>query len=119
MTNVCLTEIGAPPIGGAQLSSRGARAPSCPSPWRRHWVYQDHLAKFVILRPLRNKTAEEVVDKLLDIFCLFGPPHILRDDDGKEFKNVNLATIIWEKRSECKLIHGKLDIPNLRALVKE
>ena len=27
MTNVCLTEIGAPPIGGAQLSSRGARAP--------------------------------------------------------------------------------------------
>ena len=31
MNDECvLTEIGAPPIGGAQLSSRGARAPPCP-----------------------------------------------------------------------------------------
>lgn len=30
--------------------------------------YQDHLTKFVVLRPLKTKTAEEVADILLDIF---------------------------------------------------
>ena len=36
-------------------------------------VYQDHMTKFVVLRPIKRKTAEEVVNQLFDIFCLFGP----------------------------------------------
>ena len=35
-------------------------------------VYQDHLTKFIVLRPLKRKTAEEVVRTLMDIFCLIG-----------------------------------------------
>ena len=40
-------------------------------------VYQYHLAKFVILRPLSSKRAAEVAFQLLDIFLIFGAPAIL------------------------------------------
>jgi hypothetical protein len=46
-------------------------------------VYQDHLSKFVILRPLKRKTAEEVVEQFQDIFCLLGAPLILQSDNGR------------------------------------
>lgn len=38
--------------------------------------YQDHLTKFVILRLLKTKTAEEVAHILLDIFFILGAPSI-------------------------------------------
>ncbi|KAG8173716.1 hypothetical protein JTE90_023692 [Oedothorax gibbosus] len=47
-------------------------------------VYQDHLTKFVLLRAL-NKTAQEVVSQLVDIFITFGAPCILHSDNGREF----------------------------------
>lgn len=47
--------------------------------------YQNHLTKYVILRPLETKRADEVADVILDIFCLF--PNILYSDNGKEFCN--------------------------------
>lgn len=50
-------------------------------------VYQDHLTKFVILRPRRHKSAEAVANVLLDIFTLFGAPAILQSDNGREFVN--------------------------------
>ena len=40
-------------------------------------VQQDHLTKFVIIRPLFSKRAIEVAHQLLDIFLLFGAPSIL------------------------------------------
>jgi hypothetical protein len=47
--------------------------------------YQDHLTKFAVLRPLTSKLAAEVGFQLLDIFLLFGAPHILQSDNGREF----------------------------------
>ncbi|XP_037779084.1 KRAB-A domain-containing protein 2-like [Penaeus monodon] len=41
-------------------------------------VYQDHLTKFCVLRPLSSKRAAEVAHHLTDIFLLFGPPYILQ-----------------------------------------
>ncbi|XP_043471318.1 KRAB-A domain-containing protein 2-like [Leptopilina heterotoma] len=49
--------------------------------------YQDHLSKFLILRPLKTKTAEEVAHCLLDIFCTLGTPSVLQSDNGREFVN--------------------------------
>ena len=49
--------------------------------------YQDHLTKFVILRPLKAKTAVAIVHKVLDIFLSFGAPSILQSDNGREFVN--------------------------------
>ena len=35
-------------------------------------VYQDHLTKFVVLRPLKAKEAVGVANELISIFCLLG-----------------------------------------------
>jgi hypothetical protein len=58
-------------------------------------VYQDHLTKFVFLRPLRSKTAEEVSYNLIDIFSIIGAPMILQSDNGREFVNKVI-------RKECR-----------------
>ena len=56
--------------------------------------YQDHLTKFVCLRPLKSKTAEEVAYHLVDIFCDKGAPHILQSDNGREFSNKVCSTML-------------------------
>ena len=70
-------------------------------------VYQDHLTKFIVPRPLKRKTAAEVTSILLDILCLIGPPHILLSDNGKEFKNINWAKRIRELWPGCKTVNGR------------
>lgn len=69
-------------------------------------VYQDHLTKFVLLRPLTSKRAEEVAYHLTDIFLIFGGPCILQSDNGREFVNSVVLELksLW---SELKIIHGK------------
>lgn len=57
-------------------------------------VYQDHLTKFVVLKPLTSKKAFEVANTLLDIFLLLGAPSILHCDNGKEFSNQVLECVI-------------------------
>lgn len=68
--------------------------------------YQDHLTKFVTLRPLRTKTAEEVALVLLDVFTTFGTPCILQTDNGREFMNRLLESLkdLWPT---LNIIHGK------------
>ena len=69
-------------------------------------VYQDHLTKFVLLRPLETKRAEEVAYHLNDIFLTFGAPCILQSDNGREFVNrvILEVTSLWP---ELKIVHGK------------
>ncbi|XP_045511256.1 KRAB-A domain-containing protein 2-like [Colias croceus] len=69
-------------------------------------VYQDHLTKFVQLRCLKSKRAEEVAYHLLDIFTTFGAPSILQSDNGREFANkvVKEVCAMWP---ELKIVHGK------------
>lgn len=69
-------------------------------------VYQDHLTKFVVLRPLQTKRAEDFAGQLLDIFLLFGAPCILQSDNGREFCNklIDDLKVTWP---ELKIVHGK------------
>ena len=80
---------------------------SCPSN-RYKWlmVYQDHLTKFVFLRPLTSKRAEEVAYNLVDIFTIVRAPSILQSDNGREFVNkvIQNITSFWP---ELKIVHGK------------
>lgn len=70
------------------------------------FVYQDHLIKFVQLRPLRTKTAGEIAYTLLDIFTTFGAPSVLQSDNGREFSNLVIEEVcsMWP---ELKIVHGK------------
>lgn len=69
-------------------------------------VYQDQLTKFVQLRPLKTKTAEEVAYHLLQIFLTFGAPAILHSDNGREFCNRVISELcaMWK---DVKIFHGK------------
>jgi len=49
-------------------------------------VYQDHLTKYCILRPLSTKRTAEIAYQLMDIFLLFGAPQILQSANGSEFR---------------------------------
>lgn len=40
--------------------------------------YQDHLTNFVVLRPLKSNTADEVCEIIINIFTLLGAPCILQ-----------------------------------------
>ncbi|XP_070208806.1 KRAB-A domain-containing protein 2-like [Littorina saxatilis] len=80
-------------------------------------VYQDHLTKFVVLRPLTSKRACQVALQLVDIFTLFGAPVILQSDNGSEFT----AVVIRELRDlwpELKLVHGKPRHPQSQGSVE-
>ena len=69
-------------------------------------VYQDHLTKFVQLRPVTSKRAPEIAYQLLDIFSIFGAPSILQSDNGREFVNsvITELSAMWDG---LKIVHGK------------
>ncbi|XP_026811263.1 KRAB-A domain-containing protein 2-like [Rhopalosiphum maidis] len=69
-------------------------------------VYQDHLTKFVQLRPLKTKRAEEVAKHLIDIFCIFGAPMILQSDNDREFVN-KIIEDLKEMWDTLKIVHRK------------
>lgn len=68
--------------------------------------YQEHLTKFVLLKPLKTKTAAEVAYVLIDLFCVFGTPAVLQSDNGREFVNsiINELSLLWPG---LKIAHGK------------
>ncbi|CAK9297191.1 unnamed protein product [Gordionus sp. m RMFG-2023] len=57
-------------------------------------VYQDLFTKFVILRPIKNKTATNLAKHLISIFNIFGAPKILYTDNGRELKNESIQKLV-------------------------
>ena len=45
-------------------------------------VYQDHFTKYILLRLLKHKSADEVAEVIDEIYCELGPPDILQCDNG-------------------------------------
>lgn len=79
---------------------------SCPDgEWRFIFVYQDHLTKFVQIKPLKTKRAEEVAAALVEVFHTFGAPCILQSDNGREFCNAVIEKLVaqWP---HVRLVHG-------------
>ncbi|KAG1682661.1 KRAB-A domain-containing protein 2 [Nymphon striatum] len=80
-------------------------------------VYQDHLTKFCVLRPLTSKRAAEVAYQLMDIFLLFGAPQILQSDNGSEFTAAVISELkeLW---TGLLLVHGKPRHPQSQGSVE-
>ncbi|GFR20462.1 KRAB-A domain-containing protein 2 [Trichonephila clavata] len=64
------------------------------------------LTKFVQLRPLKTKRAEEVAYHVLPIFVTFGAPAILQSDNRSEFSN-QVPSEICAMWKDVKIVHGK------------
>ena len=69
-------------------------------------AYQDHLTKFVAIHPRTPKRAVEVAYQLMDIFPLFGAPHILQSDNDSEF-TAQIISDLKELLPELVIVHGK------------
>ena len=78
-------------------------------------VYQDHLTKYVLLYPLRNKKAITVYRHLLLAITTLGCPRILQSDNGTEFKmNIKLKRHF----PELKIIKGRPRHPQSQGSVE-
>lgn len=80
-------------------------------------VYQDHLTKFCVLRPLQCKRAALVAFQLLDIFLSYGAPSILHSDNGSEFTAdvVTELKLLWP---DLTIVHGKPRHPQSQGSVE-
>ncbi|XP_029342042.1 KRAB-A domain-containing protein 2-like [Acyrthosiphon pisum] len=73
-------------------------------------VYQDHVTKFDQIRALKTKRAEEAAKhNIIDIFCIFGAPMILKSDNGREFVNqiINDLKCMWNNLKKVQTNNSK------------
>ena len=82
------------------------------------WVLHvtDHHTKYSWLYALHNKTADEVLAKLEELFWLFGFPQTLHSDNGKEFKNKLMHEFC--QNHGIKQAHGAARKPQTQGLVE-
>ncbi|KAK3921625.1 KRAB-A domain-containing protein 2 [Frankliniella fusca] len=73
--------------------------------WKWILVCQDHLTKFIHLRPLKSKHAAAVAEHVLSIFLVFGAPTVLQSDNGREFCNAIIESL-KETWPELTIVHG-------------
>ncbi len=60
-------------------------------------VYVDHFSNFVVLAPLRNKSAVTVAHAIVShLICPYTIPRVLLSDNGTKFKNQILADICFQ-----------------------
>ena len=81
---------------------------------------QDHFTKMVHLRPIKQKTKEEVSEALLDIFLTTnGAPKILQTDNGREFSFFNQCILQMEKLwPTMRMVHGRPRHPQTQGSVE-
>ena len=83
------------------------------------WILhaRDHFTKYSWTFPLTSKKADEVAEKLIEMFCSFGPAKILQSDNGKEFvaKVVTEISNLWPG---LVIIHGRPRHPQSQGCVE-
>jgi hypothetical protein len=80
--------------------------------------YQDHLTKFCIIENLSSKRAAEVAYTiLLNTYLVFGAPHILQSDNGREFtaEIIKELKVLWP---DLAIVHGKPRHPQSQGSVE-
>ena len=60
----------------------------------------DLFTSYLLTRPLKTKSAEEVTKNLFELMCEWGPPRTLTSDDGGELSNNTLKEILKQLNIE-------------------
>ena len=63
-------------------------------------VITEYLTKYPYAIPIKSKTADEISSHLMQYISLFGPPHELLSDQGKEFVNNLVNKLLAEVGTE-------------------
>ncbi|XP_015363902.1 PREDICTED: KRAB-A domain-containing protein 2-like [Diuraphis noxia] len=77
----------------------------CHNDHRFIMYYQEHLTKYIVLKPLKSKCAEEIAYHLIDIFTLFGAPAILQSYCGEQFVT-SVINKLHDQWDEVKIDYG-------------
>jgi len=85
--------------------------PPSPTGYTTLLVIIDVFTGFVLLRTCKSSSAEEIARKLWKVFCTFGFPKILQSDNGHEFVNEVLRTLV----KICGIEHRFISPYNPRA----
>jgi transposase InsO family protein len=67
-------------------------------------VITDIFSKFVVLKALRSKSATEVAAALWETIALFGPPKIIQSDNGTEFVNSVIKSLVSAHGIDHRLV---------------
>ena len=80
----------------------------------------DHWSKFHILFALSRKSAAEVSYNLQNkVFAYFGTPHILHSDNGREFVNEIVQTLVKQWPGNTTIVNGRPQNPECQGLVEQ
>ena len=81
--------------------------------------YQDCFSKFIVLRALKTKSAVEVCDHLISIFCEHGAPHIFQTYNGGESTNNMLNMVLLTEWKRTRFVHGGIGNPQIKESLSE
>ena len=87
-----------------------------------YWIghYMDHWSKFHILFPLMHKSAHEVGYRLQEnVFSYIGVPKILHSDNGREFVNNIVHSVVKEWPGDVVIVNGRPRNPQCQGLVEQ
>ena len=89
---------------------------------RYKWIghYMDHWAKFHVLFPLMRKSAAEVAINLQNhVFAVLGTPRILHSDNGWEFVNDIVESVVKEWPGKVVIVNGRPRNPKCQGLIEQ
>ena len=75
-------------------------------PFKFIFVIKDHFTRFLRIQPLEQKTGVAVAQFLFQIFTETGAPTILHTDNGREFRNKSVKSVVAHF-PPCKMVHGR------------
>ncbi|MBS4066640.1 MAG: DDE-type integrase/transposase/recombinase [Chitinophagaceae bacterium] len=78
--------------------------PESPEGYKALLVCIDVFTGFIMLKPLKDTTAETVARKIWKIFCIIGFPKIIQSDNGPEFANDVIRSLVKIAGIEHRLI---------------
>lgn len=80
----------------------------------------DHWSKFHILFALSRKSAAEVSHSLQnEVFAYLGTPRILHSDNGREFVNEIVHTLVKQWPGNTTTVNGRPQNPKCQGLVEQ
>jgi transposase InsO family protein len=86
------------------------------------WIghYMDHWSKFHVLFPLIRKCSEEVAMNLQNhVFAVLGTPKILHSDNGREFVNEIVRSVVKDWPGDVTIVNGRPRHPQSQGLVEQ
>ena len=69
-------------------------------------VMTEYLTKYVFVAPIKSKEAKEIADHVLSFISIFGPPKIILSDQGLEFNNSLVDSILNAVETEHRVTSG-------------